>query len=68
MLQYSVYARFFASMERAETFHKNLKIELPPDGQVRFLPVTDVQFGKMEVYEGKKRIETEKPPDQLLLL
>jgi CRISPR-associated protein Cas2 len=67
MLQFSVYARFCSSEEKAEAFRKRIRPQLPPDGQVRLLAVTDKQFGKMEVFSGKKRGKTEKPPEQLLL-
>jgi CRISPR-associated protein Cas2 len=67
MLQFSVYARFCSCEERAETFRSRLRTVLPPDGQVRLLAVTDHQFGKMLVFEGKKRAPAEKPPDQLVL-
>jgi len=40
---------------------------LPPHGQVRLLGVTDRQFGKMEVFFGKKRAQTEDPPAQYML-
>lgn len=67
MLQYSVYARHLASEESGDILKKRLRSQLPPDGQVRLLPVTDRQFGKMEVYFGKKRKETEDPPAQFML-
>ena len=66
-LQYSVYARFFSSEESSEAHRRRIHQELPPDGQVRLLAVTDRQFGKMEVFHGKKAKEPEKPPKQLLL-
>lgn len=31
------------------------------------LPLTDRQFGKMEVYQGEKRAPAEKPPEQIML-
>jgi len=65
MLQYSVYARFCASEDRAETFRRRIRAALPPDGQVRLISVTDRQFEKMEVYYGKKRKPAEDPPMQL---
>ncbi|MGH8192768.1 MAG: CRISPR-associated endonuclease Cas2 [Rhodanobacteraceae bacterium] len=67
MLQYSVYARFCASEESAEAFRRRLRIRLPDDGHVRLLSVTDRQFGKMEIFFGKKAREPEKEPEQLLL-
>jgi len=65
MLQYSVYARYFASEEASDIQRKKVVLALPPEGQVRLLSVTDRQFGKMEVYFGKKRTPTEDPPMQL---
>ncbi|MBI5866815.1 MAG: CRISPR-associated endonuclease Cas2 [candidate division Zixibacteria bacterium] len=65
MLQFSVYARFCGCEERAHVIRTRVHAVLPPDGQVRFVMITDRQFGKMEVYEGKTRAETEKPPPQL---
>ncbi len=67
MLQYSVYARHLASEESGNILKQRLRQALPADGQVRLLPVTDRQFGKMEVYFGKKRHKTEDPPAQFML-
>ena len=67
MLQYSVYARYYASEERTLAQRRRLRESLPPKGQVRLLAVTDRQFGKMEVFLGKSRKTAEKPPEQLLL-
>jgi len=68
MLQYSVYARYFPSEERSAAYRNTIRAALPPQGQVRLLAVTDRQFGKMEVFYGKKRTATEKRPQQLVLL
>jgi len=65
MLQYSVYARFCVSEEASEAHRVNIKAGLPDNGQVRVVLLTDHQFGKMEVYLGKDREETEKAPTQL---
>jgi CRISPR-associated protein Cas2 len=67
MLQFSVYARYCTGEEASEAFRRRLRERLPKEGQIRLLSVTDRQFGKMEVYFGKKRHATEEPPDQLLL-
>jgi len=67
MLQFSVYARHCASEEFATGVRSDVRSVLPPDGQVRVLSVTDRQFGKMEVYFGKKRRPPEDPPAQLML-
>lgn len=67
MLQFSVYARYCPSEEATEVYRRHIRAILPPEGQVRLLSVTDRQFGKMEVYFGKKRKATEDPPVQLML-
>lgn len=67
MLQFSVYARYFGSEEASVAERNRIRAYLPGDGQVRLLSVTDRQFGKMEVYFGKKRQEPEESPRQLVL-
>lgn len=67
MLQFSVYARYCQSEERANQYRKRIRQALPPAGEVRLMAITDRQYGKMEVFLGKKRTSTEEPPQQLLL-
>ena len=67
MLQFSVYARYCPSEESAEAHRRRIRAMLPDDGQVRLLSITECQFSKMEVFFGKKRVETEDPPSQLML-
>lgn len=68
MMQYSVYMRHCASEENASVHIKRVKYCLPPDGEVRIVKITDHQFGKIEVYYGKKRQPTEQAPTQLEFL
>ena len=67
MLQYSVYARYFASEDAARLERGRLRGLLPPEGHVRLLTVTDRQFGKMEVYFGETARQAERPPQQVTL-
>ncbi|MFC1890297.1 CRISPR-associated endonuclease Cas2 [Thermodesulfobacteriota bacterium] len=67
MLQYSVYARYCASEEVSKSHRRRIKAMLPPRGEVRMLSVTDRQWGKMDVFQGKRRYTSEEPPKQLLL-
>ena len=67
MVQYSIYVRYFGSEESSHSHRKRIRAGLPSGGQVRLLMVTDHQFGKMEVFHGKKRGDPEKQPEQLLL-
>jgi CRISPR-associated protein Cas2 len=67
MLQYSVYARFCESAESADFKRLHLRANLPPNGAVRLLAVTDRQFAKMEHYRERKRADVDQPPEQSLL-
>jgi CRISPR-associated protein Cas2 len=67
MLQYSVYARHCSSEAFADGITAEVRQVLPDDGQVRLVAITDRQFGKMEVYRGKRAGPTEQPPPQLML-
>ncbi len=65
MMQYSVYCRHCASKENTEVHLKRVRLAVPPDGEVRVATFTDKQFGRMEIYHGKRRTRTEDPPAQL---
>lgn len=67
MFQFSIYLRHCASRENAEVHIKRVKSFLPPTGQVGILCVTDKQFGKMELFIGKKETEVQTPCQQLEL-
>jgi CRISPR-associated protein Cas2 len=67
MLQYSVYAKHIPSEEAGDNLRTKIQAALPPHGQVRVLAVTDRQFGKMDVFYGKKRRASESPPIQVSL-
>lgn len=65
MMQYSAYIRHSSSDENALVHAKRIKAALPPDGEVRIIKITDKQFGNIEVFYGKKRVQTEQAPLQL---
>ena len=67
MLQFSIYARFLASEEAATAHRTTIRAVVPPLGQVRLMTVTDHQFGRMEVFFGRKPRAPEPVPDQILL-
>lgn len=67
MMQYSVYARHCASKENAEVHVERIKRNLPPDGEVRVIMITDKQFERMMVFWGKMRKAPAQPPCQLEL-
>ena len=65
MMQFSVYVRHCASDENAEVHEKRVADNLPPDGEVRLMRITDKQYERMRVFWGKMRKPAEQPPRQL---
>jgi CRISPR-associated protein Cas2 len=65
MMQYSIYMRHSSSSENAVVHAKRVKEHLPDDGEVRIIRITDQQFGKIEIFYGKKRQKPIKAPLQL---
>lgn len=67
MMQFSIYIRHCASIENAEVHIARMAALVPPKGEVRFLTITDRQFGRIRVYTGKNRAPTPPSPSQLEL-
>ena len=67
MMQYSVYARHCPSKENAEVHVQRVQANLPPEGEVRVLTITDKQFERMQIFWGKMRKSPEPAPLQLQL-
>jgi CRISPR-associated protein Cas2 len=67
MFQFSIYLRHCASRENAEVHIRRVKLNLPKKGHVGILHVTDKQFAMMEIFFGKKIIDTPTGPQQLEL-
>lgn len=66
-LQFSVYAQYCPSEDASLAKRRAVRSELPPEGQVRLVSITDKQFGAMEVFIGKQSSEPEEPLGQGLL-
>ncbi|WP_349368281.1 CRISPR-associated endonuclease Cas2 [Salinarimonas sp.] len=67
MMQYSVYIRHCASIENAATHVARMGALTPPEGEVRFLTITDKQFSRIQTFFGKKREPAPPPPAQIEL-
>lgn len=67
MFQFSIYIRHCASSENADVHIKRVKSFLPENGQVGILCITDKQFGKIELFYGKKVQAPNAPGQQLEL-
>jgi len=65
MMQYSVYSRHCASVENAEIHVNRMGAHVPSEGEVRFMTITDRQYGRIRVFVGKKRQPSAASPSQL---
>lgn len=68
MAQYSVYARIINGNDALDKHLKRLEFNLPPEGSVRALQVTEKQYTKIKILVGKKRFQEKAVTDQQLLL
>lgn len=66
MAQFSVYLRHCASKEAASALTKRIEKELPPEGKVYIISITDKQFSETIRFVQTKRT-SEKNPEQLAL-
>lgn len=67
MMQFSVYARICNGQERVKKHLQRLQQNLPPQGSVRAMEITDLQFGRMKVLVGKRQRNERTKPEQLEL-
>lgn len=67
MIQFSMYARHCSSSENAEVHKKRVKNMIPEHGKVIVFEITDVQFGRLEFFYGKKKTESKHKVKQLEL-
>ena len=68
MVQYSVYARACVTQERIETHARRLRSMVPPDGSVRCMFVTNIQWDKTYIFHGKSKPPPDiSMPEQMLL-
>lgn len=66
MTQYSVYQRLLSSKERVKSFERRIACELPNQGKVHILTITDKQYENIKTYNGYDP-EFRQKPDQLHL-
>lgn len=66
MAQYSVYMRMYSGKEAAESAIARIQKNLPDEGTVQILTITDKQYENLRTFRAR-RDEPSKNPDQLLL-
>ncbi len=69
MIQFSVYVRLLPGPKAAARELRNVENNVPPDGNVRSLVITDQQYARMGLLIGPRTVrETHVKATQLLLL
>ena len=68
MIQYSVYSRLCREQDAVDKHLKRLQGQLPQEGSIRALQVTDKQYGRMKILVGTQNSHEEAGVDQLVLL
>lgn len=68
MVQWSVYARVVNGQDAVEAHLKRLAANLPPEGSVRALQLTEKQFASMMVLVGTKRFQEKRVDARQMLL
>jgi CRISPR-associated protein Cas2 len=67
MVQYSVYAKFCGTREKADALKQLVEADIPGKGKVSIIMFTDKQFGDIVHLTNRKRIKSKENPDQLVL-
>lgn len=68
MMQESVYCKIALNAVVAGAIINNVKLNLPPDGLVQLLTVTERQFSRMEVLLGEEYNDVLNSDERLVIL
>lgn len=68
MLQFSVYSRLCNGLDNVDKHLKRMESELPPEGSIRTLILTDKQFSRMRLWVGEPTVHEKKVNAQQLVL
>jgi len=66
MVQYSTYTKLFSGKDACEKFYRLIQSNLPPDGKVDIVTITDKQYANIISYNSCEKIK-KKEPEQLML-
>ena len=68
MIQWSVYSRILAGREAEQMHVQRIRANLPPEGSVRCMTVTEKQYAGIQLLVGERKTQEKKVnADQLLL-
>ena len=68
MIQFSVYARVCNGNDDVEKHRKRINLNLPDNGSVRLLVITEKQYESIEILVGKLSEEENNPPTEQLTI
>jgi len=68
MAQFSVYMRHLPTRERADFLTKRVMGQVPPNGKVTIITITDKQFAEIASYHNLRAEKPVKKMEQLVLL
>ncbi len=57
MLQYSIYVRVCKGQEIVNKYIEKLESNLPKEGNIRVLQITDKQYERMKILIGEDKVE-----------
>ena len=66
MVQFSIYTKLFSGKDACEKYYRLITKNLPSEGKVDILTITDRQYGNIISYDSGTKIQ-KKQPEQLLL-
>lgn len=67
MAQFSVYMRFCAGKEQAETYTRRVERSVPRTGKVHIVYITDRQYETIVTFDGRLKEPPRKNPEQYVL-
>ena len=68
MLQFSIYSRLCNGLDNVDKHLRRMESELPPQGSIRTLVLTDKQFSRMRLWVGEATVHEKKVDAQQLVL
>lgn len=66
MVQYSIYTKLFSGKDACQKYYGQIRMNLPEEGKVDIVTITDRQYENIISYQGKKKTE-KKQAEQLEL-
>ncbi len=66
MVQYSIYTKLFSGKDACEKYYRLIQQNLPEEGKVDIITITDKQYENIISYEATEKVKKNEP-QQLLM-